>query len=48
LEFVRDNFSIEAEARRIRAVYDRLWTEGQKPVGLSRKGQQTAAGAKPA
>ena len=48
LEFVRDNFSIEAEARRIRAVYDRLWTEGQKPLGLSREGQQTAAGTKPA
>ena len=54
LEFVRDNFSIEAEARSIRAVYDRLWTEdrlcteGQKPLGLSRKGQQTAAGTKPA
>jgi mannosyltransferase len=48
LEFVRDNFSIEAEAGRIRAVYDRLWTEGQKPLGLSRKGQQTAAGTKPA
>jgi mannosyltransferase len=37
LEFVRDNFSIEAEARGVRAVYDRLWTEGQKPLGLSRK-----------
>ena len=29
LKFVHDNFSIEAEARAIRAVYDRLWTEGQ-------------------
>jgi mannosyltransferase len=48
LEFVRDNFSIEAEARRIRAVYDRLWTEGQKPLGLSRENQQAAAGTKPA
>jgi mannosyltransferase len=48
LKFVRDNFSMEAEARRIRAVYDRLWTEGQKPLGLSQKDQQTAAGTKPA
>jgi mannosyltransferase len=48
LEFVRDNFSIEAEARRIRAVYDRLWTEEQKPIGVSRKDQQTATGTKPA
>jgi mannosyltransferase len=48
LEFVRDNFSMEAEARRIRAVYDRLWAEGQKPLGLSQKDQQTAAGTKPA
>jgi mannosyltransferase len=29
LEFVHANFSIEAEARGIRAVYDRLWTEAQ-------------------
>ena len=48
LEFVRDNFSMEAEARRIRAVYDRLWTEGQKPLGLSQEGQPAAAGTKPA
>jgi len=47
LEFVRDNFSIEAEARRIRAVYDRLWSEGQKPLGPSREGQQAAAGTRP-
>jgi mannosyltransferase len=37
LEFVHENFSMEAEARRIRAVYDRLWTGGQKPLSLSRK-----------
>ena len=48
LQFVHENFSMEAEARRIRAVYDRLWTEGQNPLGLSRKDQQTAAGTKPA
>ncbi len=42
LEFVRDNFSLEAEAGRIRAVYDRLWA---RPVA---KDQQTAAGTKPA
>ena len=48
LEFVHNNFSLEAEARGIRVVYDRLWTAGQKPLGLSRKGQQTAAGTKPA
>jgi mannosyltransferase len=46
LEFVHDNFSIEAEARGVRAVYDRLWTEGQKPLNLSRKRRQTTAGAK--
>jgi mannosyltransferase len=44
LEFVRANFSMEAEARGIRAVYDRLWTEGQKPLGLARAGRQPAAG----
>jgi mannosyltransferase len=33
LEFVHANFSLSAEARGIRAVYDRLWTEGQKPLG---------------
>jgi mannosyltransferase len=47
LEFVRTNFSIEAEACGIRAVYDRLWTEGQKPLGLARTDQQTA-GTQPA
>ncbi len=36
LEFVHANFSLAAEARGIRTVYDRLWTEGQKPLGLSR------------
>jgi mannosyltransferase len=34
LEFVHANFSLAAEARGIRAVYDRLWTEGQKPLGV--------------
>jgi mannosyltransferase len=44
LEFVQANFSLAAEARGIRAVYDRLWTEGQKPLSLPRKGQPDAAG----
>jgi mannosyltransferase len=48
LEFVRANFSMEAEARGIRAVYDRLWTEGQKPLSLVRTGRQTAAGTQSA
>ena len=48
LEFVHANFSLAAEARRIRAVYDRLWSEGQKPLGLSRNGQQNGAGTGPA
>jgi len=39
LEFVQANFSLAAEARGIRAVYERLWTEGQKPLNLSRNGQ---------
>jgi mannosyltransferase len=39
LEFVHANFSLAAEARGIRAVYDRLWNEGAKPLGLSRKEQ---------
>jgi hypothetical protein len=43
---VHANFSLEAEARGIRTVYDRLWTEGQKPLGLSREGEKTATGAK--
>ena len=47
LEFVRDNFSIEAEARGVRAVYDRLWTEGQKPLGLSRKVDRPRLGQNP-
>jgi mannosyltransferase len=42
LEFVHANFSLAAEARGIRAVYDRLWTEGPKPLGLSRNGQPNA------
>jgi mannosyltransferase len=45
MEFVHANFSLEAEARGIRAVYDRLWNEGQKPLGLPRKGQQNVAGS---
>jgi mannosyltransferase len=40
LEFVQANFSLAAEARGIRAVYDRLWTEGQKPLSLPRKEQR--------
>jgi hypothetical protein len=48
LEFVQANFSLAAEARGIRAVYDRLWTEGQKPLSLPRKGQPDAAGTEPA
>jgi mannosyltransferase len=40
LEFVQANFSLAAEARGIRAVYDRLWTEAQKPLSLPRKGHQ--------
>ena len=43
LEFVHANFSLAAEARGIRAVYDRLWTEGQKPLGLPQQGQQNVA-----
>ena len=46
LEFVHANFSLAAEARGVRAVYDRLWAEGQRPLGLSRKERQTAAGSK--
>src|SRR5262249_31071206 len=40
LKFVHANFSLEAEARGIRAVYDRLWTEGENPLGLPQNGQQ--------
>jgi len=47
LEFVRANFSIEAEARGIRAVYDHLWSQVQKPLSLARTGQQPAAGTQP-
>jgi mannosyltransferase len=43
LEFVHANFSLAAEARGVRAVYDRLWAEGQKPLGLPRKGRPDAA-----
>lgn len=48
LAFVQANFSLAAEARGIRAVYDRLWTEGQKLLSLPRKGQPDAAGTGPA
>jgi mannosyltransferase len=47
LEFVQANFSLAAEARGIRAVYDRLWTEGQKPLSLSRKVQPNPSGTGP-
>ena len=47
LAFVRENFSIEAEARGVRAVYDRLWSEGRKPCDPSRKGERAAAGQGP-
>jgi mannosyltransferase len=42
LQFVQANFSLAAEARRIRAVYDHLWTEGQMPLSLLRKGRPNA------
>jgi mannosyltransferase len=48
LEFVHANFSLAAEARGIRAVYDRLWSAGQKPLPLSHNGQPSAAGTKTA
>ena len=48
LKFVHANFSLAAEARGIRAVYDRLWTGGQRPLGLSRKGQSNAGDNGPA
>jgi hypothetical protein len=48
LEFVHANFSLAAEARGIRAVYDRLWTKGQKPISLPRKGQPNAGKTEPA
>lgn len=48
LEFVQAHFSLAAEARGIRAVYDRLWTEGQKPLSLPRKGQPDTAATGPA
>ena len=48
LEFVQANFSLAAEARGIRAVYDRLWTEGQKLLSLPQKGQPDAAETGPA
>lgn len=47
LAFVHANFSLAAEARGIRAVYDRLWTEGQRP-SLSQNQQQNAGSTKPA
>ena len=48
LEFVHANFSLAAEARRIRSVYERLWTEGQSPLGLPEKGRQNAGETEPA
>jgi mannosyltransferase len=48
LEFVQANFSLAAEARRIRAVYDRLWTEGQMPFSLLRNGRPNADSTGPA
>jgi len=48
LEFVQANFSLAAEARRIRAVYDRLWTEGQMPLSLLGKGRPNAGDTGPA
>jgi mannosyltransferase len=43
LHFVHDNFSMAAEARGIRMVYDRLWGDGPKPLGVSTRRPQTAA-----
>lgn len=37
LKFVHANFSLEAEARGIRAVYDRLWTEGETTRAVARR-----------
>ena len=48
LQFVQANFSLAAEARRIRAVYDHLWTEGQMPLSLLRKGRPDAGSTGPA
>jgi mannosyltransferase len=45
LDFVHAQFSLEAEARGIRSVYDRLWSEGQEPLGLSRNGLAAAGKA---
>ena len=47
LEFVHANFSLGAEARGIRAVYDRLWSEGQKPLSLPRSGKSNGTDAPP-
>jgi mannosyltransferase len=47
LAFVHANFSIAAEAHGIRAVYDRLWTEGQKPLSLSQKVSKPSLGQNP-
>jgi mannosyltransferase len=46
LAFVHANFSLEAEARGIRAVYDRLWSQGEKPFRL-RDEQTRATGSPP-
>ena len=47
LEFVHANFSLEAEARGIRAVYDRLWSQGEKPLRLRRDEQARATTSQP-
>ncbi len=48
LEFVHAHFSLAAEARGIRNVYDRLWTEGQSPLSLPEKKQPTPDEREPA
>ncbi len=45
LEFVHANFSMAAEARGIRAIYDRLWSERRTPLSVWRKAPSNAAGA---
>jgi mannosyltransferase len=43
LDFVHANFSLASEARGIRAVYDRLWAAGSRPLAPSRNKQQKMA-----
>lgn len=45
LEFVHANFSMAAEARGIRAVYDRLWSERRKPISVWQKAPSGTARA---